>query len=230
MGLLVALLVGIALAIQVLLTPSSNRQNTDLQDSLSRAHGDEDLTTAWSQNTDLKESLFRAVLSTIQAGRFSQGGDVQVDPRPFVADPSLTLQGIRSEALDGSPDTWQWRQKMLREVGLPEGDAVRDAPCVLAPGNGLPPPPPPDRPLPPPRPLTECNRSFSTLAIALSRSGGSHYPPSGLKPQPTTQGARTVRAVHLSTHGYVTYDLTYELVDGDEWRLSEIKELDGVFS
>lgn len=177
-------------------------------------------------------SLFTAALKAAQDAIGPSIQNVAVDPRPFVADSSLSLAAVRSGALADAPAEAARRRAALEDAGIPEGDAIADAKCVLAPGNGTPPPPDPNLPPPPPRPRTACNRAYATLAFSLPRSGG--VIPEGLRSaeegSEATPAQQIIRTVLLLPHGFLVYDFSFDPLPTGGWTLVEKRLRDGILS
>lgn len=171
-------------------------------------------------------SLFAAAVRAVRDGEFRPPlTDVAVDPRPLLADSTLSLADVRAGALADAPAETERRRAVLQAAGIEEEDAVRDAKCVLAPGNGTPPPPDPNRPSPPPRPRTACNRPFRTLAFSLPRPAGEDE-----RSPRITEGRQVIRAFLLFTSGYFVYDLTFEPLLGGGWKRVDARLRDGIMS
>lgn len=184
-------------------------------------------------NVDSK--LFEAVLRHTLA-RSSAGG-VRVDPRPLRTDPSLaTLHGLgeivpdlvsptahHSPFADVEAEMVERRREVLAALGVDETDGLRYMAC---PGFMIPPSGEVAR-----QRREHCPDSeYQIIMVALPRAGGVLLPPNtDERAKYADRPVSSVRVIRrtVGPRGSMetSADYVFERVDGDGWRLLEVREL-----
>lgn len=186
-----------------------------------------------SQMLDMRQqtALFLAVVQSLAS---TEERPLRVDPRPLIGDPRITHPHPRAFAPVDS-GVVQRRSRVLRTLGVPQGDRIEDGKCAALSG-GIPANPLPGFPAPPPASDSvrlarqECSKKgrFAAVILGLPRRGGAYYPPLSIdeREEGLRRGYWTTRVNMVTEFSDVVLDVVAApSSSGNGWKIVRRVEL-----